>query len=194
MDPRVERTRQAVFDAIQGLLEQGGPDAVTYSAVAARSGVGRATLYRHWSRREDLIGDIVRQGTPPPGPWVGELRADLATALIHAADVLATPVGTARLITPADRGQHDADARQIVAVLRERHSVRAALELAQHNGQLAKDVSIDLAQALLLGPVLYQRVWTTSPIDACFIDRVVEAFMTAQDNRSDPTSRRETKR
>lgn len=181
MDPRVERTRHAVFGAVRELLEEGGPDAMTYSAVAGRSGVGRATLYRHWPRREDLIGDIVRQETPPPhDPWSGDLRADLTTALAHAAKILATPAEAARLITLADRAQRNADARQIAALARERHPVRAALELAQENGQLAGNISIDAAQALLLGPILYQCLWATSSIDSSFIDRVVDAFVTAE--------------
>jgi AcrR family transcriptional regulator len=184
MDPRVVRTRQAVFHAAHGLLAEGGPDAVTHSAVAERSGVGRATLYRHWPRRQDLIGDIVRQeAPPPPAPWAGELRADLTTALTHAANVLASPAEATRLITLADRAQRDADARQLAAMVRERHPVRAALELAHQNGQLARDVSIEEAQALLLGPILYQRLWATRPIDAGFIDRVVGAFVTAQECR-----------
>ena len=60
-------------------------------------------------------------------------------------------------------------------------SDRAALQLAQHNGQLAQVVSIEEAQAMLLGHVLYQLLWATPPIDACFIDYVVDAFVAAQE-------------
>jgi AcrR family transcriptional regulator len=164
-------------------MEEGGADAVTHSAVAERSGVGRATLYRHWPRRQDLIGDIVQQEVaPPPAPWAGELHADLTTALTHVANALATTVEAARLITLADQAQRDGDARQLATIVRERHPLRAALELAQRNGQLAQDVSLEDAQALLLGPVLYQRLWATRPIEASFIDRVVGAFVSAHES------------
>lgn len=195
MDPRVERTRQAVLDTVHLLLEEGGPDAITHSAVAERSGIGRATLYRHWPSREDLIGDIVRHETQPPEDLcVGELRTDLTTALTHAANLLATPLEAARIIALADRALRDADARRIAAMARERHPVRAALELAQQNGQLARDVSIEVSQALLLGPILYQCLWAKSSIDAEFIDCVVDAFLAAQERQvvATPSSGSET--
>ena len=53
VDLRVIKSRDALFDAgIRCLLQN---PAVTLSEVAKRAGVGRATLYRHFKTREDLI-------------------------------------------------------------------------------------------------------------------------------------------
>lgn len=55
MDPRIERTRNAVLDAATALLVEGGPTALTMDAVVARSGVAKSTLYRHWANRDELV-------------------------------------------------------------------------------------------------------------------------------------------
>jgi AcrR family transcriptional regulator len=42
--PRSEHRKQAILEAAQALLEEGGPGAVTMEAVAARAGVGKPTV------------------------------------------------------------------------------------------------------------------------------------------------------
>src|SRR5262245_38535522 len=59
VDPRVERTRQAVLDAAMTLLRAEGPDAVTHVRVAEVAGAGRATVYRHGPGQGDLLHDAV---------------------------------------------------------------------------------------------------------------------------------------
>lgn len=64
MDPQVERTRTAVLSAASDLLYRYGPDAVTHQRVAEESRVGRATIYRHWPEREDLLIDVLMSLEP----------------------------------------------------------------------------------------------------------------------------------
>ena len=77
-DRRVLRTRQAVIEAAQRLLFDGGPNALTYSALAAEAGVGRATLYRHWPTIADLWSEITSLVAERPSiEFTGNLRDDL---------------------------------------------------------------------------------------------------------------------
>ena len=55
VDPRQARSRKAMLDAARELLAREGPAAVTHQRVARQAGVGRATVYRHWPRPEQLI-------------------------------------------------------------------------------------------------------------------------------------------
>ena len=55
LDPRVDRTRRAVMDAVGSLIANERIDSVSHQGVAEVSGVGRATLYRHWPTPADLL-------------------------------------------------------------------------------------------------------------------------------------------
>ncbi len=67
-DPRIERTRRLVLEATLALLAESGYGAVTIEAVAARSGVAKSTIYRHWPGRVELIRDAFLELKPPHAP------------------------------------------------------------------------------------------------------------------------------
>jgi AcrR family transcriptional regulator len=66
--PRRASAGKAIVDATLELLAERGFQEATIEAIAARAGVGRNTIYRRWSSKEELIADALR-----------ELTADLDT-------------------------------------------------------------------------------------------------------------------
>ena len=80
------------MDATVALLSEVGIEQTTVSAVIARSGVARATVYRRWPTREALIDAALSQvkGRPPMVPS-GDLEADLGRAVEQARTVFAEP-------------------------------------------------------------------------------------------------------
>ena len=86
---QVRRTRARVLEAAHRLLAQEGPDAVTHLRVAEAADVARATVYRHWPDRIDLLVDLLESGASPPvfgAPPGEDARAQLITALGRASD------------------------------------------------------------------------------------------------------------
>src|SRR5439155_5233477 len=59
-DPRIERSRRVILEAALEELGVVGYGALTIEAVAARAGVGKSTIYRHWSGKLDLVEDAFR--------------------------------------------------------------------------------------------------------------------------------------
>ena len=53
--PRSERAEQAIIDATIEAIGEHGIDGVSCEDVASRAGVGKATLYRRWAGKEDLL-------------------------------------------------------------------------------------------------------------------------------------------
>jgi AcrR family transcriptional regulator len=51
----MERARAGILDAAAGLVADGGPRAVTMSAVARRGAVAKATVYNHFRDRDELL-------------------------------------------------------------------------------------------------------------------------------------------
>jgi AcrR family transcriptional regulator len=78
--PRSEEAHQAILAAVVELLPGHGLQGITIEAVAARAGVGKTTIYRHWDTRNDLMVEALQQlrpaGTPPDtGSLAGDLEA-----------------------------------------------------------------------------------------------------------------------
>src|SRR4029453_6484424 len=60
VDPRVERSRRVILGAVLDELGEVGYGALTIEAVAARAGVGKSTIYRHWPGKLELVEDAFR--------------------------------------------------------------------------------------------------------------------------------------
>lgn len=85
----------AIFDAtVAELLENGYPR-LTMDRVAERAHTSKASLYRRWSNKVDLVLGALIHRFPSDDelPDTGELRADLVTLLHHMATVMTGPVG-----------------------------------------------------------------------------------------------------
>ncbi len=59
VDPRMVRTREHVLSVCRAMLAAQRSAGLTFTAVAARSEVSRATLYRHWETAEAMLVDAV---------------------------------------------------------------------------------------------------------------------------------------
>jgi AcrR family transcriptional regulator len=59
--PRRASASTAIVDATLELLAERGFQAATIEAIAARAGVGRNTIYRRWSSKEELIADALQE-------------------------------------------------------------------------------------------------------------------------------------
>ena len=79
--PRSESARRAILEASRDLIAETGYDGMTIEAIAARAGVGRATIYRWWRSKATIVADAVIEGhiqlPPVVIPNTGSLAADL---------------------------------------------------------------------------------------------------------------------
>ncbi|MFD9872472.1 TetR/AcrR family transcriptional regulator, partial [Streptomyces niveus] len=64
--PRSEAAERAILQAVVKLLEEGEPlAALSIERIARTAGVGKATIYRRWSDKEELFVDVLRAIEPP---------------------------------------------------------------------------------------------------------------------------------
>lgn len=187
-DPRMLRSREAMLSAASDLLTEGGLEAITHKAVAARAGVGRATVYRHWPDLLDLrLATLAAGALPlsPPPPEIGvehggDPRAELAHHLRVLANRLDVPASAvlAAIIGGADRDDGIRRLRQglMTQLLGE---LRPAVAAAIKRGQLRPDVTAETFAMSTVGPLLYQRFLTDSPLDDKTVDTVLDAALRA---------------
>ncbi len=178
-DPRVLRSKDAIVHAAGQLLLDCGPSAVTHVRVAAQSGVGRATVYRHWPRAAQLLADAMATvdmpffavPTEPVRDW---LRTELAliAGQLELDDVraVATTLANTALWDPQMATRRETFAR----VLADR--LAAALDDAQAHGHLTLNVDSSAAAALLLGPLYYRSTIEHRPTDERLIDTVIASL------------------
>ncbi|WP_116204821.1 TetR/AcrR family transcriptional regulator [Amycolatopsis circi] len=69
-------TRRALLDAAAGLLDSGGPDAVTLREVGARAGVSRGAPYRHFPDKDSLLTTIAAEALNRLADEVHAVRTD----------------------------------------------------------------------------------------------------------------------
>lgn len=160
-DPRVAHTRAAVHEAVVTLLTDGGPAAVTHARVAEAAGISRATVYRHWPTRQDMVVDVMtaqHSGVDLPAP-TGDLRADvtalmqvMARMMMHS-DLMPLLIA---MLPRIDADSELASVRSQVAAIRST-PVFPVLDAAIASGELPADLDRHLAVAGLVGPIFALR-------------------------------------
>jgi AcrR family transcriptional regulator len=150
---RGEVLNAAIYQATLDQLIEVGYAKLTMERVAERAGTGKATLYRRWNSRMELVLDAVAHHLPEAAllPDTGSLRGDLLALLRQQAEVLAGPVGEAMraLLSDALRDQgRIAELRQH-ARRSDRHSLRLVVYRAVDRGEV--DIASVTAQRLEVG-------------------------------------------
>jgi AcrR family transcriptional regulator len=180
-DPRSVRSREAILHAARQLLLEHGPSAVTHVQVAERSGVGRATVYRHWPRSDQLLGEAMgtvpmpffATPTEPVQEWLhDELRILGRQLELDDVRAVATTLANTALWVPEMAARRDAFAR----VLAER--LAAALDHAQRHGGLRLSIDSSAAAALLLGPLFYRSTIEHAPVDEPLLEAAIASLGT----------------
>ena len=179
--PRSDRVHRAILDATRELLVAGGFAGLRLEHVAARAGVGKATIYRRWSSKEALALELLMELAAPhiavreTGDTRGELLAAVTNAMRALTDTPFGPVIRALLSQIAiNPSLGDPFRRSVVQARRE--EVARVIARGVTRGDLRPDVDIDVATELLVGPV-YFRLMFGGELTQAFAERVVDALL-----------------
>jgi AcrR family transcriptional regulator len=178
--PRSEQADQAIMSAALDLFAEFGPDALFIEQVAAKAGVGKATIYRRWPGKEDMLVDaMVAIDTRLPEPQGKSVRADL-TALLSAICRQAADPRRARLfalLQGEGKRYPRLMARYLETVVQpQRDMVRSVLRRGVATGELREDTDIEAASFLVDGAVL-ESMYGQGRIDARYARRVVAELL-----------------
>lgn len=176
--PRSQEARRAALAATVDLLVSSGVEGVTLEEVAARSGVAKTTLYRHFGSREGLIlaaasGCVVEHPTPDTGTLAGDLRFLFdrfgeAEAEKRVSDLLPLLIDVAKR-EPAIQEIVDA------IIAERRRPILTVLRLAQLRGEVAPDLDLDTALAIVTGPFTFRRLIEGREVTPEFVETVLVA-------------------
>ena len=156
--PRRPTTDEAITRAALDLLAERGFQAATIEAIALRAGVGRNTIYRRWSSKEELIADALRELTTDFDAWGADnLYTLLLNWLRDFARTFSDPLH-GRLLAGVLGELHQnpmfADVYADRVVRPRREALLARLTEARGRGELRPDVDVELVADLLGGALL----------------------------------------
>src|ERR1700722_17387850 len=81
---RAMEREQAILDAALSLVMEVGYDRLSMDALAERAHAGKATIYRHWSGKAEVVVEAIRRrkcDAAVPAQQTGSLRGDLVATL-----------------------------------------------------------------------------------------------------------------
>ncbi|HZQ57143.1 MAG TPA: TetR/AcrR family transcriptional regulator [Acidimicrobiales bacterium] len=161
--PRSEAVDAAIESAVLELLVDEGYGGVTMEGVAARAGVGKASLYRRWPTKEQLVIAAVlhRCEEDRATPDTGSLRSDVVAYCTRVVAKLRRHGAILRAVN-AETARHPALAESFRAAFVEqrRAEVRDVLARAVDRGELPPGADLELLGDL--GPaLLWHRLTVT---------------------------------
>jgi AcrR family transcriptional regulator len=196
--PRSARAHADVLDAAQTLFAERGIDATSMDAIAQASGVSKATIYKHWPDKDALCLEVMMRihgrDEAPPDFDSGDLRADLNAVLSHQPPARYASLRERimpHLIAYSARKPAFGTAWRARALQPPRTQLRAVLQRGIASGALPRTLHIDIAIAMLLGPILYGWIMKmlSEKLPPNTHEFVVDAFLKAYGLESDAGQR-----
>ena len=180
--PRSQESHEAIIKATLELLLEVGYGPLTMEAVRTRAGVGKATIYRRWSSKEELVRDaIVYLHEEFEVPDTGSLRGDYH-AIAEMVRSTVRRAGASRL-APRLLGESVNDP-ELHAIFYEnlvrprRTALGGLLRRAVDRGEIRGDVDIELLIDMFAGPAIYRLLITAGDISKMFdVDEQLDVLL-----------------
>jgi AcrR family transcriptional regulator len=177
--PRAEAREQAILDAALELLMEVGYDRLSMDALAERAHAGKATIYRHWSGKAQVVAEAVRRlkgSASDPFPSTGSLRGDLLAALDRIS-CSATEVDGAIIAGVMSAMRSDPELAELVRTQvldNKKEEFTGIIERAVRRGELPKGGSAGLVEEVVSALLINRLVIHGLSIDEEFSVHVVD--------------------
>lgn len=164
--PRSARAHTQVLDAALQLFAERGIDATSMDAIAETSGVSKATIYKHWPDKDALCLEVMSRLHGRDQPLIafdsGDDRADMIAVLTYQPPEKFSELRTRmmpHLMVYSVRNQAFGLAWRQKVLEPPRLQLRQILERAIAQRRLPRTLDLDVAIAVLLGPMMYRHIF-----------------------------------
>ena len=186
--PRSEQAEHAIIEATLDLFAEQGFEGVCVEAVAARAGVGKATIYRRWPNKEELLlAAFGSLKSPFPEARGVSVRDDLlAMVKVMCAD-RSDPRKARRyalLLGEGDKYPRLMARYKETVVEPRREAMRAVIRRGTQTGELRPDTDVEIAMLTLTGACMAQDQSVHGTLDDEFATRLVDGLLLGLSARS----------
>jgi AcrR family transcriptional regulator len=179
-DPAADR---AILESTLALLGEGCSfSALSMELVAQRASVARATIYRRWRNKEELVLAALGSLDLPIPPLVGLSLRDKLVSLVDQIRHRGQDTNLHRLLAgllgEAVRHPQLVERFEDSVTAARRDALRQALRSGIDSGELRPGLDVDLAIELLTGPMLSRLILRQRPVEsAAFAESIVDTFL-----------------
>ncbi|MFG1922301.1 TetR/AcrR family transcriptional regulator [Cryptosporangium sp. NPDC048952] len=171
-----------ILDATLDVLAETGYDGMTLDQVAARAKAGKATLYRRWPSKAELVIDAVgcmKKEDLASLPDTGTLRGDLVAMIkpptvVDAQRKLAIMSGVVSMLA---KQPELGDALQAVMVEPRANANRFLLRRAIERGEIRPDCDVDFLALLAPSMTFYRTMILRKPVDRDFLISIIDEIL-----------------
>jgi AcrR family transcriptional regulator len=162
------------------LLQEHGYDGLTVDAVASEARASKATVYRRWPSKAELVLAAFTEGVRQVAvaPETGTLRGDLLQVgekICHQGLQLASTIRAVLVETSRDPALSDALQHQFLD--QRKHLLQHVLRQAVDRGEISEDASADELWDLLPGYLIYRSIIPGQPPTRHTVQALVDEFI-----------------
>jgi AcrR family transcriptional regulator len=180
--PRSIQSHQAILQATLELLAEVGFEAMSIDAIANRAGVGKTTIYRRYSSKEELVTDAIESVREEIViPDTGSFQSDIDQLIENAAQITLNPLGrqsVAMIISSAASNDQFAQIYWRKYLQPRRKTFAILLEQAKARNEIRQDLDSDLVFDTMSGIMLYALIFPpTSESWASYVHRALKLLL-----------------
>ncbi len=180
--PPSEAAQKRVLEAAHDILMADGFGRLTIEAVAARSGVGKPTIYRSWANAQELAMAALLVNPMPQADTNGATaQAALGAQMRGLVTAFASTRGRqiTMALAAADPESEFTKAFRNRVILSSRNAGRVILEQALDKGEISQPVDLEALLDMIYGPVFFRLLVGHRPVSPEFGDAVVATALRA---------------
>jgi AcrR family transcriptional regulator len=180
--PRRASAGEAILEATLGLLAERGFQGTTIEAIADRAGVGRNTIYRRWSSKEELIADALHELTADLDVFeaAGDLHTRLLERIRDLVRLFSDPLFGRILPGVLGELQRNPTFARVYAERVVQPRRRALVDLlteARESGELRADADVEHVADLLGGPPFLRLLpFGLPPVGECYAEELLDTI------------------
>ena len=180
--PRSTHADQAILQATLDLLAEVGYQSMSIEAIASRAGVGKTTIYRRYTSKEELVADAIESlRADLTIPDTGSFWGDMEIAIENAAKKILSPLGRqtlALIISTASSNPQFAQVYWTKYTMPRREAFAIVLQRAKARGEIDKNADVDLIFDLLSGSLYYAIIFkpTDEPVET-YMRRITQLLL-----------------
>jgi AcrR family transcriptional regulator len=173
-----------ILDAALEVLAEAGYDGMTIDMVAARAKAGKATMYRRWPSKSELVIDAVAcmknadidfDRLPDTGTLRGDLIAMIKPPSIR--DSTTKLKIMAGLVSMLTRNPELADAANTAMVEPRAAATRMFFKRAIERGEISADCNVEMLSLVSASMVAYRALILQKPVDRAFLISIIDGVL-----------------
>ena len=176
--PRDSKREDAITEAAISLIQEVGYERATIEAIAIKAGVSKATIYRRWKNKQEVIASAISHHVFSQNPCIdtGNLRDDLVELLLAKVKTLKGPDGAVIAAIMSAAKMDSELGKAIPHTIREgeNHTYELIIERAIARGEISSDANLELLAEITPAIMTYRIFMSQQPVNRKFIELLVD--------------------